>query len=40
VAASCVIQRDARQGRTRNRTCARLGVASLGSVGHATRRSS
>jgi hypothetical protein len=40
VTASCVIERDARQGRTRNRTVARLGVASLGNVGQAARRSS
>ncbi len=40
VAASSVIERDPRQGRTRNRTVARLGVASVGSVGQAARRSS
>lgn len=40
VATSSVIERDAPQGRTRNRTVARLGVASLGNVGHAARRSS
>jgi hypothetical protein len=40
VASPSVIERDARQGRTRNRTSARLGVASFGSVGQAARRSS
>ena len=40
VAPSSVVQRDARQGRIRNRTVARLGVASFGSVGQAARRSS
>jgi hypothetical protein len=39
VAASSVVQRDVRQGRIRNRTVARLGFASLGSVGHAASRS-
>ncbi len=40
VTPSSVVQPDVRQGRIRNRSVARLGIASFGSVGQAARRSS